>query len=472
MLFNSFKFLFFFLPVVLFISYRLRGQKLLGWLVFASLVFYSYAGHAWFVLPMLFTSSMDFFLARQMERSQEKNKKALLVLSLLLNLSLLGWFKYSGMMLRSVQALSQMLGHPISLEWYDALHVILPSGISFYTFQTMAYMLDVYSGNCEAEKKYLRYLCFIAFFPHLIAGPITRHHQLIPQLESIEKTGPRPRWEAGLFLFTVGLAKKVLIADRIGTFLDPILSDMHGMEFLTGWLTMVSYGMQLYFDFSGYSDMAIGLGRLFGVELPQNFNRPFTTKNPADYWKRWHITLSSWLTTYLYTAIAMTGGESRTARWRPHVNIIATMFVAGIWHGANWTFAVYGLYHGVLIASYHLLKKRWNKWNASFQVFLNFVLVTLSWVFFRSSGFAQVSDWFKSAFGFHGLRPSVLLVPNTQYLLVYTALALVIVFKLPSASLYEKYEKLPAKMQAGLGAMASVTLLLMNYSSKFLYYQF
>ena len=264
---------------------------------------------------MLFTTTLDYFLAIKLEKTTTKAKrKAILLISLCGNLGLLFMFKYAGL-----------------FGFHTLLSLGLPAGISFYTFQTLSYMIDVYRKDCPAERSFWKFACFVSFFPHLVAGPLTRHDQLIPQLDKIEEQGIGPQWEAGIFIFAIGLSKKVLIADRVGSLIDPLLVNIPQLTFLSGWLTVVGYAMQIYFDFSGYSDMAIGLGRLFGIELPQNFNSPYKALNPSDFWRRWHMTLSRWLKDYLYIPL----GGNRCSPARTNLNLLITMGLGGFWHGAS-----------------------------------------------------------------------------------------------------------------------------------------
>ena len=315
MLFSSLEFLILFLPLTLAVALRLRGQPLLRWIAFTSVVFYAFAGHWWFIVPMLVTTVVDYWVAIVIERTQAPaRRRALLAISLAGNLGLLAYFKYAGLLARTVEAGVAALGVPSMLHvtrWFD---VILPAGISFYTFQTLSYIIDVWRGAAPAERNFVRFAGFVSFFPHLVAGPLTRHHQLIPQLTRIATTGISPRWRAGILLFCVGLCKKVLLADRLGNLVDPLLAPPMELDALRAWLALAGYALQIYFDFSGYSDMAIGLGRLFGIELPQNFNSPYKAASPSDFWRRWHMPLSAGcatISTSRSAAIALAGAAAR-----------------------------------------------------------------------------------------------------------------------------------------------------------------
>ncbi len=462
MLFNSFSFLLIFFPLVLGVSIRLRGLPLIRWITLASLIFYSYAGQRWFVIPMLFTTTLDFYLAQFMERVghlHSKRRKTIMVFSLCGNLGLLFLFKYSGLFSETFQ----LLFHG-SLKGLVALG--LPAGISFYTFQTMSYMIDVFRGECVAEKSFWKFACFVSFFPHLIAGPLTRHNQLIPQLDRIEAEGVRPQWSSGVYLFAVGLTKKVLVADRIGNLVDPLILDMSKLTSLTGWLALIGYSMQIYFDFSGYSDMAIGLGRLFGIELPQNFNSPYKALNPSDFWRRWHITLSRWLKDYLYISL----GGNRCGPLRKNLNLLITMALGGFWHGANWTFIGWGLFHGMILILYHQMQSTWDSFHKYIQRGVTFLLICFGWVFFRSPTFNDAYIWFKKLTFLDGVGANFL-NSETLTLGAFCILGLIIVNFFKNAS-SENWSQVSDGRQFAWGVATLAALIFMNYSSKFLYYQF
>jgi alginate O-acetyltransferase complex protein AlgI len=288
------------------------------------------------------------------------------------NLGMLAYFKYSGLLVRTTESALIALGLEESARASRWFEVILPAGISFYTFQTLSYIIDVWRGQAPAERNFVRFAGFVSFFPHLVAGPLTRHHQLIPQLARIAATGISARWREGLLLFAVGLCKKVLIADRLGNLIDPLLAPPLALDAPRAWLALLGYAFQIYFDFSGYSDMAIGLGRLFGIELPQNFNSPFKATSPSDFWRRWHMTLSAWLRDYLYITL----GGNRCSPARRRFNLMITMVLGGLWHGANWTFAAWGTWHGGLLVLHHALPA-WERMSVFWQRNVTFLLVTL-----------------------------------------------------------------------------------------------
>ena len=459
MLFNSFEFIFIFLPIVLAVATRLRGNALLRWICLASIVFYAFAGHVWFIVPMLITTVLDFLVAQKIEGSSSAAiRKRWLLVSMLGNLGLLAYFKYSALFVHTAEAISN---HP--LPWASAFQVVLPAGISFYTFQTLSYIIDVYRHECRAEQNFARFTGFVSFFPHLVAGPLTRHDQLIPALSSIAKTGIRPRWGAGLTLFSVGLCKKVLFGDNLGHFVDGQLAHFEVLGFATGWLAIVGYALQIYFDFSGYSDMAIGLGRLFGIELPQNFNEPYRALNPSDFWRRWHITLSRWLRDYLYISL----GGNRCSNTRRSFNLMATMVLGGLWHGANWTFAAWGFFHGLLLILYSEVQPQWDRASRQLQMAVTFFLVCIGWVFFRSNTFHDAALWLRGLFGFNGIGR---FSSGTGLFVALLAAGFISIHGLrrwrnPDCDF-------GSLIQLGLGVATGLAVLFMSQSSRFLYFQF
>jgi alginate O-acetyltransferase complex protein AlgI len=466
MLFSSLEFLVLFLPLTLLVALRLRGQPLLRWIALTSVAFYAFAGQWWFIVPMLITTAVDFAVAIAIERAVRPGaRRWLLAASLVGNLGLLAYFKYSGLLARTAERALELLGLEAagSARWFE---VMLPAGISFYTFQTLSYVIDVWRGQAPAEHNFARFAGFVSFFPHLVAGPLTRHHQLIPQLARIAATGIAPRWREGLLLFSVGLCKKVLLADRLGNLVDPLLAPPLALDAPRAWLALLGYALQIYFDFSGYSDMAIGLGRLFGIELPQNFNSPYKAQTPSDFWRRWHMTLSAWLRDYLYISL----GGNRCSPARRRLNLMTTMVLGGLWHGASWTFAAWGAWHGLLLVVHQALPAWETRLSAATQRNLTFLLVTLGWVFFRAQSFGHAADWFASLGGAHGL----LAAPWTRDTAALAALVVVglAIARLCPNSLELPLERLRPVPQMGLAGATAAAVLLMSHGSKFLYFQF
>ena len=386
MLFNSYPFIFLFLPVVLlgfFVSARLGDLAPVIWLVLASLVFYSVSN--WQFVPLLLASVAFNYLIGWLlisRRLRALPRLAVLVAGVTGDLLLLGTFKYAGFFAANLNAL---------FSTGLAVNILLPVGISFYTFTQIAFLVDAYRGKV-AHYAWPHYALFVTYFPHLIAGPILHHRDMIPQFESIESKRPNPHLIlCGLIIFGIGLFKKTGLADGI----QPLVSLAFGPaapSFDQAWIGALAYTFQLYFDFSGYSDMAIGISLMFGIFLPLNFNSPYKARNIIDFWRRWHMTLSQFLRDYLYIPL----GGNRRGRVLRYVNLMITMALGGLWHGAAWTFVIWGTLHGVYLCINHA----WNNYGpavaprfaraASIAAFiLTFLCVVVAWVFFRANSLSS-----------------------------------------------------------------------------------
>ncbi len=391
-LFNTLQYAVFF-AIVFTVSWALVRQRRLRmvFILAASYVFYAFWD--WRYLPLIWaSSSVDFWLARRIDREPEgRARKRWLVATVALNLSVLGFFKYTNFGIDSARAALLALGyHPPEL----ALRIALPVGISFFTFESMSYVIDVYRKELKAHPSYLEYLGFVAFFPHLVAGPIVRPRDLLPQLGSRARFSPAEASE-GMFLVAVGLLKKVAIGDYLAlNLIDRVWDAPLQYSALEVYAAIVGYATQIYCDFSGYTDIAIGSALLLGVRMPANFNAPYKALGIQDFWRRWHISLSTWLRDYLYISL---GGNRRGPR-RTYLNLMLTMLLGGLWHGAAWTFVVWGGIHGAALA----VDRWWSGWRRArgavsrpglvgkaLRLLLTFHLVCLAWVFFRSPSFAQ-----------------------------------------------------------------------------------
>jgi D-alanyl-lipoteichoic acid acyltransferase DltB (MBOAT superfamily) len=421
-LFNSFPFLFIFLPLVAaayFLIPQHRARLLL--VVGASYYFYAYAAW-WFPALMAGSTAISYTAGRLLESSRlETRRKLVLAVGITGVLALLAYFKYTAF--TGGYALDFV--HVITQQSFPGLRafvngIALPIGISFYTFEGISYLVDVYRGTLRAERDLLRYAFFISFFPHLIAGPIVRYGILRPQLERKHSFDP-DRIRAGLMLFTLGLAKKVLLADGIARWVDHYLATPEQLGFVTAWGCAIGFGFQIYFDFSAYSDMALGLARIFGIELPWNFDRPYRSASPTEFWRRWHVTLSTWLRDYLYIPL----GGNRKGERRRDVNLLATMGLGGLWHGASLNFVAWGLYHGVLLAGSHHGRRRGWSLPRPVAVAVTFLLVVIGWVLFRMRSAAGIGDLYAGMLGLHGFGG----VPG--HLFMYIAIATALVFGLP-----------------------------------------
>jgi alginate O-acetyltransferase complex protein AlgI len=406
MLFNSPQFLLF-LPVVLAVYYLLphRGQN---WFLLAASCYF-YAAWDWrFLAPLLFSTTVDYFCARQMEKSivrgeAPSQRKRYLAVSLVANLSLLGFFKYFDFFAGSLQRLIGELGWHIQ-PW--TLQVILPIGISFYTFQALSYTIDVYRGEIHAARNFWDFLLCVIFFPHLVAGPIQRARSLLPQV-MFPRSIRRDQVIEGVHLMVWGYFQKVYIADNIGAATSWIFSLPHPTGFNT-LIGMYAFAVQIFCDFSGYTDIARGVAKLMGFEFMLNFNLPYFAANPQEFWQRWHISLSTWFRDYLYIPL----GGNRNGTARAYFNLTTTMLIAGLWHGAAWHFVLWGAYHGVLLVAHRLLKPVLSRitfvsaftqgaWRAARVLFM-FQLTCLGWLIFRASSAAALGAMIASLF--HGIH--------------------------------------------------------------------
>lgn len=412
MIFNSIEF-FIFLPIVFAIFWLLgrksaKSQNLI--LLIASYVFYGWWDYRFLSLIILSTL-VDYVVGREIYRSQDKkHQKRWLAVSLVFNLGLLGFFKYFDFFVESFVSAFSFAGVQMEHSW--TLNIVLPVGISFYTFQTLSYSLDIYRGQLKPTKSWLAFATYVAFFPQLVAGPIERASQLLPQIDEVKKFRYAQAVE-GLKLMLWGLFKKVAIADALAPMVDDIFQNAGNYPSTTLALGAVLFGFQIYGDFSGYSDIAIGTSKLFGIELMSNFKFPYFSRNIAEFWRRWHISLSTWFRDYLYIPL----GGSKTGRNRAVRNIFIIFLVSGFWHGANWTFVIWGLFHAILFLPLFYLNRNRNYLDSpdlfrsvrtffveGFQMLSTFVLVTLGWIFFRSETLGDALVFFdRLLFGFsHG----------------------------------------------------------------------
>ncbi len=393
MVFSSILFLLYFLPLFL-VLYQFTGKNYKNYFIlFASIIFYAW-GAPKFVFLLLSSTVIDFYLVNSMYRSQEsRTKKLLLGLSIGINVGLLLYFKYANFFIENVNSLLGNYGYT-NIEWTK---IALPIGISFYTFQTLTYSIDVYRGAHAPLKKLSNYLLYIMSFPQMIAGPIVRFNEIADQIE--ERTETTQDKLQGIIRFSIGLAKKVLIANVMGQQADIILSEApESISSLYLWIGMIAYTFQIYFDFSGYSDMAIGLGKIMGFSFPENFNHPYTSKSISEFWRRWHITLGVWMRDYLYIPL---GGNRVSTNFRLYSNLWLVFLISGFWHGASWNFIIWGAFHGIfLILDRLFLDKLFAKTPTIFRVLLTFILVVIGWVFFRIEQFDQAIQVIKQMFNF------------------------------------------------------------------------
>lgn len=388
MVFSSFVFLLAFLLIVLFLHYICPGRGRNVVLLVASLIFYAW-GEPVYVLIMLFSTVFDYTNGILIEHFQKKNcpgkAKVVLIIDLCGNLGILGFFKYADFFIGSLNTIT---GAGLSL-----LHIALPIGISFYTFQTMSYTIDVYRKVVPAQHNILNFATYVTLFPQLIAGPIVQYKTVAKELA--HRKVSLEDFSEGAFRFSIGLAKKVLLANQIGSLWDTI-SQLHQMSAATAWLGAIAYSFQIYFDFSGYSDMAIGLGRMFGFHFLENFNFPYMSKTITEFWRRWHISLSSWFREYVYIPL----GGNRKGMARQLFNIMVVWMLTGLWHGANWNFVMWGVYYGILLMIEKLFLLKWlNKAPAWIGHIYSMFLVVIGWTIFAQTDMSQLTTYLKTMFG-------------------------------------------------------------------------
>ena len=400
MVFTSHVFLFYFLPAVLAVYYALPRYRN-GFLTLASYVFYGW-WEPWFALLMMSSTVLDFVCGRFIGApgaSSTQRKRALIV-AICGDLGLLAFFKYYTFGAENLNRLLEVFGQG-SLP---LLSVALPIGISFYTFESMSYTIDVYQGTATPARRFSDISCFVSLFPHLVAGPIVRYNVLAEQIQQREHT--LEKFSAGIAMFMLGFCKKILLANPMGQVADAAFAAGSPLP-LDAWTGVIAYAFQIYFDFSGYSDMAIGLGRMFGFVIPENFRSPYLAESITDFWRRWHISLSTWLRDYLYLPL----GGNRQGPRRTYINLLLVMLLGGLWHGAAWQFVMWGGYHGTLLAFERWIgKKSPYEWlPRPGRIAVTFVLVLFSWVLFRSPNLGHAVGYlgamlgFTSSFGTPGL---------------------------------------------------------------------
>lgn len=410
MLFNSYVFLFLFLPIAFFGFFLIgRYSRPLAalWLLAASLFFYGWWNPAYVGLllaSIFFNYAVGGALSKEHARGLPNRKKMILGLGIATNLGLLGYYKYANFFVENANT-------ALNLGW-QLEPIILPLGISFFTFTQIAFLVDAYRGEVK-EGSFIHYSLFVTYFPHLIAGPVLHHKEMMPQF-ALPATY-RLRWEnlsVGLTIFSIGLFKKVVLADGIAPFASPafaIATDGGTLTLLEAWCGALAYTFQLYFDFSGYSDMAIGISRLFGVKLPLNFDSPYKSVNIIEFWRRWHMTLSRFLRDYLYFAL----GGNRKGPARRYLNLLATMLLGGLWHGAGWTFVIWGLLHGFYLVINHAWHRIRNALGYGLKnstglgrfasMSLTFLAIVVGWVFFRAENFDAALSILSGMAGLNGV---------------------------------------------------------------------
>ena len=391
MVFSSYLFIFFFLPLAL-LGYYAAPKKLRHLtLTIFSYIFYGWA-NPWFCLLMLFNTSVDYTNGRLMG-AYPARKKLFVTISIVCDLAILGFFKYFNFGLDNYNATMAALGIP-EAQYLGFFRVVLPLGISFYTFQSMSYVIDVYRGDAKVVTNFIDYACYVSMFPQLVAGPIIRFQDVADQLR--ERTLTWEKFARGTSFFMLGMAKKVLLANPCGKIADTTFNT-GDLSCFDAWYGAVAYAFQIYFDFSGYSDMAIGLGLMLGFVFAKNFDSPYRSKSITEFWRRWHLSLSTWLRDYLYIPL----GGNRKGSVRTYINLALVMLLGGLWHGASWNFLIWGGIHGGYLAFERAQGKEsiYHKLPALLQILITFFIVLIAWVFFRADTLPDAAQFLKCMFG-------------------------------------------------------------------------
>ena len=490
MLFNSYEFIFVFLPITIilffgFIEFHmLKAAKV--WLLISSIFFYAY----WKItyLPLLLISVIgNYYFGKYINSSSLGSTKSKILLGsgICFNLIILGYYKYASFFLTSFNQL-------FHTSWVVP-SILLPLAISFYSFTQIAYLVDAYKGQTKSQQyNLLDYTLFVTVFPQLIAGPILRHDELIPQFKKLKNfIFNHKNMAIGITWFTLGLAKKVLIADQLSPWVDVVFSHADRVSFIEAWIGAFSYTFQLYFDFSGYSDMAIGLGWMLNISLPINFNSPYKALSISDFWRRWHITLSNFLRDYLYIPL----GGNRQGKIRQYTNLLVTMLLGGLWHGAGWTYIIWGGMHGLFLVINH----SWKKLGIALPKFLAWLItfnaVIFSWVLFRASSLSDAVSMLQTMIGMKGIillkdfasplswltnfgiefkswQELTYLPPDYKTSLIILLLTGIIAIFLPNTQQIMQKFKPTWWTTIVVSAIAIINLLLLNRVSEFLYFQF
>lgn len=477
MLFNSYEFIFLFLPITLIIYFTLnrygKNNIAKGWLVIASLYFYSYF-HLSYLYLILSSIIVNYFIGNKLNHKSlnGKERKIWMVIGVIFNLGLLGYFKYYDFFVENINIVFRTN--------FTSLHVLLPLGISFFTFQQLSFIIDSYNEK-SMKCDFSSYCLFVTFFPQLIAGPIVLPNEMLPQFE--DKRNKLINYEnmnRGLYMFSIGLAKKVIIADTIANFANAGFDKMETLNIIEAWMTSISYTLQLYFDFSGYCDMAMGIALMFNIVLPLNFNSPYKSTNIQEFWKKWHMTLGRFMTNYLYIPLGGNRlGERKTLR-----NLFIVFMASGIWHGAGWNFVIWGGLHGICILIHRVWKNSGRKMNKLLGWIITINLVNIFWVFFRAETLNGALKVLKGMFDIKGLiymgthmgeiaemtrgyRYLTQGVLGNRINFIFLILATIVVFFMNNS-----YEKSNKNIRSEKIMYILLSILLLNTTSDFLYFNF
>ncbi|MBL7893642.1 MAG: MBOAT family protein [Bacteroidia bacterium] len=475
MVFSSVIFLTLFFPLVFTIYFLLHNKIKNAFLLLASIVFYMW-GAPKFIFAILATTTLDFFLVKMLDGSKaERTRKIFLVLSLSLNVGMLFYFKYCNFFIDNFNSILSNFTDK-QIEWTK---IVLPIGISFYTFESLTYVMDVYRKVHKPLNNFWQYQMYILMFPKLIAGPIIRYHEISDQIEGRLGKENVSDVLAGFYRFVIGLSKKVLIANTMALMADKVFnSPISDISSPYAWLGMFAYTFQIYFDFSGYSDMAIGMGRMLGFKFPENFDNPYTSASITEFWRKWHMTLGSWMKNYLYIPL---GGNKVSSKTRLYFNLWLVFLLSGFWHGASWNFIFWGVFHGALLVLERVfLLNFYSKAGKFFSITSTFILVSVGWVFFRLEHFTDAMAFIKKLVSFD-FKTTYIFITND--FIFYLSLAILFsFFALSKKGLSLQDKVYSAKFSTTgyfVGALASVILFFICLSSitsstfnPFIYFRF
>jgi alginate O-acetyltransferase complex protein AlgI len=469
MVFSSTLFLLLFLPVFLLVYYLIPYKLKNAWALLASAAFYAW-GAPVFVFVLFGSILFDFVVVRQFTRT--KHPKGWMLLAVVVNVALLGYFKYANFFVENTNALLSSLGAG-SVSWTA---VVLPIGISFFTFQKISYIVDVYRGIRAPLQRFSDHALYVILFPQLIAGPIVRYNEIAEEITDRKAAITADNRLLGFFRFSIGLGKKVIIANVLGEQADLVFNgNIAGMNAATAWYGALCYTFQIYFDFSGYSDMAIGLGRMMGFTFPENFNNPYVAQSITEFWRRWHITLSNWMRDYLYIPL----GGNRVSTKRLYLNLWLVFLISGLWHGAAWTFVIWGAYHGLFLVLERMFLLKWYQYLPKLvRVLLTFLLAMVGWVFFRANYLNEATTFLGTMFSFKGWELNVSSeVLNT--LVLATGICAMALFTKVEAWQMRVYETPPSAIKSALLSLSAAVLLIVSMKfiastdfNPFIYFRF
>ncbi len=475
MVFSSNIFIFYFLPLVVTIYHLLPKQNVVrhSFLTVCGYIFYGW-WNPWFTLLMLGTTAVDYNLGKMIVNAgdNQRRRKLGVVLSVTSNLAVLAFFKYTAFAIDSAQGISNWASWgqiPVPVFFHN---IVLPVGISFYIFQSLSYCIDIYRGHAKPADSYLDFACFVSLFPHLVAGPIVRYGIIAEQMR--HRVDTVEGFALGLTRFGFGLSKKILLADPMGAIADGAFGAGAGsLTTITAWIGVTAYAFQIYFDFSAYSDIAVGLARMLGFYFVENFASPYKSVSITDFWRRWHISLSTFLRDYLYIPL----GGNRKGSARTYVNLMLTMLIGGLWHGAQWTFVIWGAIHGGMLALERLMGKNslYARAPHGLRVAFTFFILLITWVFFRAENFSAALRFLGVMFGGGALQPTALLLQSeltSGFNMLQLFIGAIVVWFMPNTQTILHRFTLWKALLGLILFIAAIAMLFARGHSPFLYFQF